>query len=209
MPPPEDSSIASWFRGALEAELRPWLRLSREQISLLYKHYDLLQTWNKKISLTTVKPGIETIRRHYCESLYFGLHFPVDPEQIAIADIGSGAGFPGIPLAILKPNWKVTLIESNQRKAVFLREAAMHLVNVSVLAKRAEDVSDSYDWVVSRAVSATEVLKNVPRLAPQVGLMLGENDFSIIKSSTNIAWAEALRLPWGDRRICVYGHCST
>ena len=206
---PEGSPVPSWFIESIEAELRPWLDLSPEKVARLYKHYDLLQTWNKKISLTTVRPGVESVRRHYCESIFFGLHFPGNPEQIGVADVGSGPGFPGIPIAILKPAWKVTLIESNQRKAVFLREATRGLHNVSVVARRAEEVFDLYSWVVSRAVNPSDVLKNVPRLAQRVGLMLGEDDFSTIKSSPNIAWAEPLRLPWGDRRICVYGHCFT
>ena len=209
MPQPEDQRVPQWFAELLERELRPWIRLSEQQIRQLHAHYELLQLWNKKINLTSVKPGVETVIRHYCESLFFGAHFPGNPESLTIADLGSGAGFPGVPLAILKPRWRTALIESNQRKAVFLREATRALDNVSVRAQRAEDVSISSDWLVSRAVSPPEVLKNVPRLASQVGLMLGEEDFSTVKSISNIAWREPVRLPWGDRRLCVYGVSST
>jgi len=72
---------------------------------------------------------------------------------------GLGAGFPGIPLAIFRPELQVTLIESHQRKAVFLREAARGLSNVLVIAERAESVNESFDWVVSRAVAVEEVLR--------------------------------------------------
>jgi 16S rRNA (guanine527-N7)-methyltransferase len=209
VPRPELQPNPQWFGDLLERELRRSLTLSEQQVHQLYEHYELLQLWNKKINLTSVKAGVETVIRHYCESLFFGAHFPGDPERVAVADLGSGAGFPGVPLAILKPEWKVALIESNQRKAVFLRESTRDLNNVSVLAERAEDISIAYDWLVSRAVSPDEVLKNVPRLASQVGLMLGEDDFSTVKSISNIAWSEPLRLPWGDRRICVYGHSFT
>ena len=82
-------------------------------------------------------------------------------------------------MAILKPEWHVTLVESSQRKAVFLRESSRTLQNVSVLAERMEDVCDHGDWVVTRAVDPKEVLRTVPRLAPNIGLMLGEDDFSI------------------------------
>jgi len=208
VPRPERQSVPQWFADLLERELRPWLGLCEQQIRQLHEHYELLQLWNKKINLTSVKPGVETLIRHYCESLFFGAHFPGNLESATVADLGSGAGFPGIPLAILKPEWQVALIESNQRKAVFLREAARELSNVSVLAQRAEDIYTSYDWMVSRAVTPTEVLKNVPRLASQIGLMLGEEDFSTVKSISNIAWTEPLRLPWGDRRICVFGDVS-
>jgi 16S rRNA (guanine527-N7)-methyltransferase len=209
VPRPEQQPVPQWFAESLERELFPWIRLSEQQIRQLHEHYELLQRWNKKINLTSVKPGVETVIRHYCESLFFAVHFPGNPESIGIADLGSGPGFPGVPLAILKPEWKVALIESNQRKAVFLREACRGLSNVSVLAERAEDVSIAYDWLVSRAVNPTEVLKNVPRLASQVGVMLGEEDFSTVKSISNIAWSEPLRLPWGDRRVCVFGRSFT
>jgi 16S rRNA (guanine(527)-N(7))-methyltransferase RsmG len=208
VPRPELQRVPQWFAELLERELRPWIRLSEQQIRQLHAHYELLQLWNTKINLTSIKHGVETVIRHYCESLFFGAHFPGNPVSVTVADLGSGAGFPGFPLAVLKPEWKVAVIESNQRKAVFLRETTRGLDNLSVLAQRAEDVSISSDWLVSRAVSPPEVLKNVPRLASQVGLMLGEEDFSTVKSISNIAWSEPLRLPWGDRRICVFGEVS-
>ena len=155
------------------------------------------------MSLTSVKAGVEMVTRHYCESLFFGANMPGEAESIA--DIGSGAGFPGVPIAILKPECKVSLVESNQRKAVFLRESTRSLDNVSVLAKRAEDLTERFDWVVSRAVDPMTVLGLTPSLATNVGLMIGEDDFLGLRELPNIAWAEPIRLPWGDRRICVYG----
>jgi 16S rRNA (guanine527-N7)-methyltransferase len=188
-----------WFSQLLGSEL------SQSQIAQLYGHYELLIRWNQRMNLTTVKPGPEMVIRHYCESLFFAAHLPAGQETISVLDVGSGAGFPGIPMAILKPDWRVTLVESNQRKAVFLRESSRHLSNVSVSAQRMEHCTAHSDWVVARAVDPEEVLLNIPRLAPNVGLMLGEDDFSSIRSNKRIAWAEAVRLPWGDRKICVYG----
>jgi 16S rRNA (guanine527-N7)-methyltransferase len=198
--------VPPWFVGVLERELRPWLSLSAEQIEKLYTHYQLLQRWNKKINLTSVEPGDEMVIRHYCESLFFGRHLPDD--AFSMADIGSGAGFPGVPIAILKPSCRVILVESNQRKAVFLREAIRGLDNISVVAARAEDLSTTYDWLVSRAVNPTEVAALGPRVAPRIGLMLGESDFLELKADKHIAWREPIQLPWGDRRICVYGEVS-
>lgn len=202
MPTPESRQ---WFSDLLERELRGFVELSGSQVAQLYRHYELLKAWNKKISLTSVKPGSDLILRHYCESLFFGANFPGDPNEISLADIGSGAGFPGVPLAVLHVDWQVSLIESNRRKAVFLSESVRELGNLSVLAHRAEDVATKFDWIVSRAVDPNGVLRNLPRLAERVGLMIGEADFSRIKSLPDIAWAEPIRLPWGDRRICVYG----
>ena len=206
---PNKKPAAPWFAELLERELRRWLSLSDAQVCQLWQHYQILLRWNEKISLTSIPVGEEMVIRHYCESLFFAAHLPGPPEGIALADLGSGAGFPGVPTAILQPTWKVTLLESNQRKAVFLRESTRELSNVSVLPQRGESLSENFDWLVARGVDARDVLNNIPRLASRVGLMLGQDDFSSIQSLRDIAWSEPVRLPWGDRRICVYGERST
>jgi 16S rRNA (guanine527-N7)-methyltransferase len=194
-----------WFSQLLNRELNRWIGLSELQIDQLYQHYELLLRWNQRMNLTRVKPGAETVVRHYCESLFFAAHIPAAQRGVSLFDLGSGPGFPGIPMAILKPEWHVTLVESSQRKAVFLRESGRELSNISVLAQRMEHVSTHADWVAARAVDPGEVIATVPRLAPKIALMLGEDDFSMIRGNSRIAWAELVRLPWGDRRICVYG----
>jgi 16S rRNA (guanine527-N7)-methyltransferase len=199
--------VPTWFADLLGRELARWVRLTDHQVAAVYQHYSLLERWNKKMSLTSVEPGPETVIRHYCESLFFAAHLL--NETGSVADIGSGAGFPGVPVAILKPDCTVSLVESNQRKAVFLREATRSLTNVSVIARRAEEISASFDWLVSRAVNPKLVLSLVPKLASRIGLMLGESDFIELREAKHIAWSEPIRLPWGDRRICVYGECST
>jgi 16S rRNA (guanine527-N7)-methyltransferase len=197
-------AVAGWFAGLLKRELRGRVELSDSQIAQLHEHYDLLQRWNQKINLTSIPSGPEAVIRHYCESLLFAANIPVTTD-VKIGDLGSGAGFPGVPIAILKPECTVALIESHQRKAVFLREASRSLSNVRVLSSRGEEVAETFEWLVSRAVDPKDVLANVPRLAPQVGLMIGEDDWNALKTISAIAWAEPLRLPWGDRRLCVCG----
>jgi len=197
----------AWFADLLERELRPWLNLSSEQIDQLYTHYQFLERWNEKISLTSVEPGADMVIRHYCESLFLSTHLP--SQAPTIADIGSGAGFPGLPVAVIKPDSTVSLIESVQRKAVFLRESTRHVRNVRILAKRVEDVTDQFDWVISRAVNSKEVLRNVPRLAGNVALLVGESGLEELKAASAIAWSKAIRLPWGDRKFLVMGSCST
>ncbi len=206
MPEPDKIPVPPWFAELLHKELREWTTLADDQIHLLWEHYEILLRWNAKINLTSIPPGEEMVIRHYCESLFFGAHLPGDP--ISVADLGSGAGFPGVPMAILQPTWRVTLLESNQRKAVFLRESSRGLSNVSVVARRAESTPTSFDWLVARGVDPKEVLKNIPRLAPRIGLMLGEDDCFAIRNISGIAWSPPVRLPWGDRRICVYGEVS-
>ena len=147
------------FRELLASEFQPYSSLTPHQLDLLERHFNLLLAWNKRLNLTRITDTEEAVRLHYCESLYLGLKLPEGP--LSVADLGSGAGFPGVPIAILRPDLQVTLIESNQRKAVFLREAARDLPNVRVLAVRFEDCRERFDWVVSRAVQFAEDQSNL------------------------------------------------
>ncbi|HYL37772.1 MAG TPA: 16S rRNA (guanine(527)-N(7))-methyltransferase RsmG [Bryobacteraceae bacterium] len=200
----EGVGVPAWFADVFERELEPWVRLSPKQITLLYTHYVLLERWNQRVNLTSLRPGVEMVVRHYCESLFLGNHLPAS-EGARIVDIGSGAGFPGVPMAVLRPAWSMTLVDSVQRKAVFLRESTRGLKNVVVLAQRAELVRERFDWLVSRAVNPAAVLKNIPRLAAEVGLLLGEASLAVLEMFPQIAWREPVRLPWGDRRFCAIG----
>jgi 16S rRNA (guanine527-N7)-methyltransferase len=193
-----------WFSNLVRGELRPWLSLSDQQVVQLHTHYQHLVRWNERMNLTSLKPGIELVKRHYCESLFLGAHIPNSGEA-RIVDIGSGAGFPGVPIAVLRPDWRVTLVESVQKKAVFLREATRHLENVSVLGQRAGDVPEGFDWIVSRAVHPADVLAEVPRLAPRVALLMGESNFKTLEGFATMAWSPPIQVPWGDRRLCVFG----
>jgi len=196
--------VPAWFADVLTQELFRWLTLSADQISKLYTHYSYLERWNKKISLTSVEPGREMITRHYCESLFLAAHLP-SRDVPRIADLGSGAGFPGVPVAVFLPESQVSLIESVQRKAVFLREATRPLSNVRVIGKRAEEIEGGFDLLISRAVNPKDVLANVPRLARSVALLIGENGLEAIRNTPGIACSEPIRLPWGDRRFLVMG----
>jgi len=131
--------------------------------------------WNAKLNLTRITDRAEAWERHYKESIFLGSKLP--PGPLKIADVGSGAGFPGIPIAVVRPECTVTLIESHQRKAVFLREATRDLANVRVLAMRAEDVKEKFDWIVSRAVSPEDVLKL--DLAPNIALLTGHFEVKV------------------------------
>jgi 16S rRNA (guanine527-N7)-methyltransferase len=141
----------------------------------LEAHYELMLRWNAKLNLTRITDREEAWERHYKESIFLAHKLP--PGPLKIADVGSGAGFPGIPIAVLRPECTVTLIESHQRKAVFLREATRGLPNVRVLAMRAEAVTETFDWIVSRAVSPKEVLKL--KFAPNIALLTGRCEISV------------------------------
>jgi 16S rRNA (guanine(527)-N(7))-methyltransferase RsmG len=173
------------------------------KIALLEAHYELLLKWNKVLNLTSIKDLEATVERHYCESIFLGLSLP--PNPVSIADIGSGAGFPGIPVAVLRPDCTVTLIESHQRKAVFLREASRKLANVQVLSKRADEVTARFDVAVSRAVSYRDLEQSLHQLASIAILLSGEES---PPDSLGFVWSAAIALPWGSHRFLRAGHVS-
>lgn len=141
------------------------------QAAQLEAHFELLSRWNRRLNLTRIRDRAEAIERHYNESLFVARHLPSGP--LRIADIGSGAGFPGFPIAVVRPECFVTLIESHQRKAVFLREATRGLPNVTVVARRAEECPDTFDWAVSRAVSYADLGPFLKCLADHAALLTG------------------------------------
>jgi 16S rRNA (guanine527-N7)-methyltransferase len=170
--------------------------LPATKIAVLETHYELLMRWNKTINLTSINELETIVERHYCESIFLGLHLPAKP--VSIADIGSGAGFPGIPIAVLRPDCTVTLIESHQRKAVFLREASRKLANVRVVSKRAEQVTEQFDVAVSRAVSYQDLERSLGKLASICMLLSGAET---PPAKIGFVWDPPIALPWGNQRF--------
>ena len=96
--------------------------LSDLQLSSIQVYLELLLKWNAKLNLTAIRDPEEAIARHFGESLFAARQlFPTGPSRDTAIDIGSGAGFPGLPLKLWNSSLELTLIESNQRKATFLR----------------------------------------------------------------------------------------
>ena len=191
------------FRDLLRQKLAGIAPITEEQIIALEAHYQLMVRWNKSLSLTTIVKAGEASERHYCESVFLAHHLSHGP--LKIADIGSGPGFPGIPIAIYRPDIEVTLIESHQRKAVFLREATRGLSNVRVLAKRAEDIREHFDRVVSRAVSFDDLGLPLRNLTKSADLLTG-----IESPPATWGWEwEVVKLPWGKERYLRHGQSFT
>ena len=179
------------FRELLRTEFHPWGELSNLQLDQLDRHYKLLMAWNHRLNLTRILDLMDVVHLHYCESLFLSTVLP--PGSLKVCDLGSGAGFPGIPLAVIRPDAEVTLIESDQRKAVFLRESTRDLGNVRVLATRYQDCYEEFDWIVSRAVALGDLLPS--RLAPNFALMLA--------AAALPPGIEVTKLPWGRDRVVV------
>ena len=177
------------FRDLLAREFSPYRTLSEQQLDLAARHFELLQKWNARMNLTRIESVEDVVRLHYCESFFLGAWFSAAPKRVV--DVGSGAGFPGIPVAILRPDIDMTLLESNSRKCVFLRESSRDLTNVRVLNARAEQCRERFDWAVSRAVAVSEVIES--GLAPNFALLVSKLD--------TLPKSEVIDLPWGLNRV--------
>jgi 16S rRNA (guanine527-N7)-methyltransferase len=188
------------FAELLRAKLAGVYDLSDTQVEQLRHHYELLTRWNRVLNLTSVRSLEEAVERHYCESIFAARYLP--EGAASVADVGSGAGFPGIPMAIVRPDCAFALIESHQRKAAFLKEAVRELPNVRVLAKRAADVVDRFDCVVSRAVRYADIAADLKRLGRNAEILTGEVR---AEEMVGFDWQEPIRLPWGDRRYLWMG----
>lgn len=191
------------FAELLRSKLAGICELSEPQIERLKLHYELLTRWNKVLSLTSVRTLEQSVERHYCESLFAGCHLPEGPASIA--DLGSGAGFPGIPIAIVRSDCSVALIDSHRRKAAFLKEASRDLANVRVIVRRAQDVAERFDWVVSRAVRYSDIAGDLKRLGRNAELLTGDVQALDVGG---FVWREPIRLPWGERRYLWIGSNS-
>ncbi len=132
--------------------LTPYLTPSPEILPQLSLYLDLLLKWNARTNLTAIRDPEEIVRRHFGESLFAARHLgPCD----TLLDLGSGAGFPGLPIALLHPEIHVTLAESQNKKATFLREAVRTLnIPVEVWAARVETMPPArqFHTVTLRAV---------------------------------------------------------
>jgi 16S rRNA (guanine527-N7)-methyltransferase len=212
--------------------------LSEAQLRNISIYVDLLLRWNARVNLTAVRAAEEIVTRHFGESLFVALHlFPFNtpagitaPESrprpqsgvaaerssaeaiTDIADLGAGAGFPGLPIKIWNPELKLTLIESHQKKATFLREVirALTLTDVDVFAGRAENFGGQARLVTLRAVERFELaLSTALRLVVPGGrlaLLVGRAQLGRIHQLvSSIAWSEPLSIPLSANRILLVG----
>lgn len=145
--------------------------LSKEQIIKFEKHANLLLEWNEKFNLTAITKIDEIEEKHFVDSLYLDKY--VELDNLRLLDVGSGAGFPGIPLAIAHPKLHVTLLESNGKKVSFLKEVIkqLELSNVDIIQGRAEELGkrESFDIVTARAVKELNILLEISYYLVKVG----------------------------------------
>lgn len=178
--------------------------LTSAQIEQLACHYDHLERWNKVLNLTSIRQMDQIVDRHYCESLFLARHLELAPGE-TVVDVGSGAGFPGIPVAVVHQAVNVALVESHTRKSVFLREASRGIPNIEVFHIRIEAVKRHFDLLISRAVAWSDIEKTAPRICKRVALLAGEKDVDRILSDARFTWNIAVALPNAEHRVLLTG----
>ena len=190
------------------------LRLSERQLEQLATHFSLLLHWNRKINLTALRRPEEIAARHFEESLF--LTKVVKLGTGLLVDVGSGAGFPGLPIKIACPAISAVLLEANKRKTAFLKEVirSCGLEGIEARSERLEEaargeLAGRVSLVTLRAVALTaDLLMDLKKLlAPEgrLALFLGEKDALALTSSREFRWEPPAPLPHSERRVILIG----
>lgn len=186
--------------------------IKSDQVLLIQQYIRILLRWNEKLNLTAIRNPLEILYRHFCESMYAAGAIPVDKGRLA--DIGSGPGFPGIPLKIARPELELCLVESNIKKGTFLAEVVreLQLTNSRVLISRYEELSEEIaplDYVCSRAVGEfgpfLEWAGSNRVQAGQVVLWIGGRDLGEVQKMKNWEWREPILIPQSLQRYLLVG----
>jgi 16S rRNA (guanine527-N7)-methyltransferase len=198
----------------ISKELQRYGIVTTTEISSAIRSYiPLMLHWNRKISLTTVTDPIEIVRFHFGESMFSASI--LTNKNGRLADVGSGAGFPGIPLKLVIPTLEVSLIESNAKKAAFLSEVIRELgiEGVEIYRGSFEGVDGGrlgYDYVTARALGMHERLVRWSRGAVESGgvlvLWLGKDDALHFAKHRSWSWKEPLLIPGSLKRFILVGN---
>jgi 16S rRNA (guanine527-N7)-methyltransferase len=205
---------------AIAKLLEPFLAepLAPSQLNNILTYIDILLRWNSRINLTAIRNPEEIVTRHFGESLFCARHLAPSArsshERPPVIDIGSGAGFPGLPIKIFSPEISLTLIESNQKKVAFLREVirSLGLKDATVFPGRAENFvpASPNNIVTLRAVERfSSILPTALRLASPNGslaLLIGEHQIqSAVELSPGTHWGDQIPIPLSQHRVLIMG----
>lgn len=212
--------------------LAPFLAepLSETQLHQISIYIDLLLHWNRRVNLTAIRQPDEIVARHFGESFFAARHLlpdPVVPPAVSpsavpglaadrILDLGTGAGFPGLPMKIWSPHSPMTLIESNHKKVAFLREVirSLALTSIDVFPGRAEDYPPASAALVTlRAVerfadtlpTAARLLAPGGRLALLIGSPQAARAQAILAA---LSWSSPVPIPQSTARALLVGICT-
>jgi len=197
--------------------LAPFLEgdsLSAEQLANISVYLKLLVRWNSLVNLTSIREDEAIVARHFGESFFAARKLrPLVSSEASLADLGSGAGFPGIPIKIWIPELRVILIESRQKKAAFLNEVirTLRIKTIEVANRRAEELGTQADLVTLRAVEKFErallIAQQLVRPGGKLILLVGSQQTSAAKSLLpQFTWQEPHKIPLSSSRILCIGH---
>ncbi len=212
----------------MQALLSPFLgdvTLSPTQFHQLKNYLDLLLRWNARMNLTAIRDPDQIVTRHFGESLFTARHlYPqLGTQNSELVDLGSGAGFPGLPIKIWAPDLHVTLLESNQRKSIFLREVirSLQLTNTQVIATRAEQYEipnhqsqNSNATLTLRAVehfndvlpAAVNLLAKTAFSTRRLALLIGASQTGTAHQlAPTVAWSHPIAIPQSSQRVLLIG----
>ncbi len=141
------------------------IKLSEKEIDNFNTYYEMLVQWNEKMNLTALTQPDDVALKHFCDSLLL-LKYADIPKNSSLIDVGTGAGFPSLPIKIVRPDIKLCLLDSLNKRLVFLKEVVenLQLENVDIVHARAEDganqpkLREKFDFATSRAVAQLNVL---------------------------------------------------
>jgi len=189
--------------------------LSNSQLNSISIYIDILLRWNARMNLTAVRSPDEIVERHFGESLFAARNLFPPSEQpkggLQLIDVGSGAGFPGIPIKIWAANLHVTLIESNHKKTTFLMEVlrALTLTNIDVVVGRAETFPGKAEVITLRAVEQfAKILPVAARLVMPGGrlaLLIGRSQVQAVYAVRGFRWSEPRGIPLSANRVLIIG----
>jgi 16S rRNA (guanine527-N7)-methyltransferase len=188
------------------------IQVSDEVCNSIRVYISLLRRWNQRVSLTTVTSPTETLRFHFGESIFAARVAPILRGRLA--DVGSGAGFPGLPLRLVRPEMDLTLIESNLKKAAFLSEVVreLQLDRVQVFRGRMNELSENdsgFDFITARAIGKYRDLLRWAggRLAAtgKIVLWLGDEGIDSVSGAADWKWQQPRKIPLSKNRFILVG----
>lgn len=220
-----EESMTKEFKKLFEKELEEIkVELTEEQLIQFYRYYEILGEWNKVMNLTAIVEWKEVITKHFVDSLSLvNAVSQLERNGYSIIDVGTGAGFPGIPLKIAFPNLNITLLDSLNKRVKFLNEVSnqLSLKGISAIHGRAEDYGrdrvyrEKFDLCVSRAVANMSTLSEyclpfvkkdgyfIPYKSGKIEEELKQSEGAIKKLGGRIEEVITFSLPNADERSLV------
>jgi 16S rRNA (guanine527-N7)-methyltransferase len=188
--------------------------LTHEVAGRLQVFLELLQKWNARLNLTAIRDPEEILQRHFIECIFAARHLPA--EIRTLLDFGSGGGFPGIPIALCRPEIQVTLGESQSKKSAFLRETirSLGILNAEVYNGRVEGLEGRFEGVTLRAVDKMQEAcrEAIHLVAPSGYLVLFLSDEAVkntVSAFDQFRWDAPILLPASQRRELLIGQKSS